>query len=187
VGQEDIMKKLVLLATVLLLVVLIPWASAGDKPDAKMLQEKLDHKIAEMKASGASQSEIDTFTAEFKKKVAAMNEAQFKGNLDAKMIKAEYEKKVAHMKASGASQEDIDAFTADFKKKVVARNNGLASNPPDEKAFMQKVNMKAKEMKAAGASADEINKMVAEAKQKLAEMHAMAEKEGKATITQKIE
>jgi len=183
------MKKLVLFTTVLLVIVstvLIPWASAGDKPDAKMLQEKLDYKIAEMKASGASQSEIDAFTAEFKKKVAAMNEAQLKGNLDAKIIKAEYEKKVAEMKASGASQEDIDAFTADFKK-VVARNNGLASSPPDEKAFMQKVNMKAKEMKAAGASADEINMMVTEAKQKWAEMHARAEKEGKTTLSQKIE
>jgi len=187
VEQEDIMKKLVLLTSVLLLVVLIPWASAQEKPEAKMLQEKLNHKIAEMKASGASQSEIDAFTVEFKKKVAAMKEAQHKGTPDAKMIKEKYEKKVAQMKTSGASQEDIDAFTADFKKKVAVMNNGPVSSPPDEKAFMEQVNKKAKHMKEAGATADEINRMVTEAKQQWAEMNAKAEKEQKRIISRRIE
>ena len=81
------MKKLVLLTSVLFLVFLIPCASAQDKPDAKMLQEKLDKKIADMRASGASQAEIDAFTVEFKNKVAAMNAGQPKSTPDAKMMK----------------------------------------------------------------------------------------------------
>ena len=84
------MKKLVLLTSTLLLVVLIPWASAGDKTDVKIVKNKLNEKIAHMKASGVSQSEIDAFTVEFEKKVSAMNEAQLMSAPDARMIKEKY-------------------------------------------------------------------------------------------------
>ena len=61
------MKRLVLLISVLFLIFFTPGASAQDKPDARMLQEKMNQRIAQMKASGASQDEIDKFTVEFKK------------------------------------------------------------------------------------------------------------------------
>ena len=45
--------------------------SAGIPTDAE-LKAKLDQKVAQMKAEGAPQEEVDRFIAEFEKKVAAM-------------------------------------------------------------------------------------------------------------------
>ncbi len=117
------MKKSVLLVFALLLPFLILAASAQDKPDAKVLQAKLDQKVAQMKASGASQQEIDTFIAEFKKKAEAMHKAQIQGDPDEKAFMEKVNKKAKDMKAAGASDEDIKKMVKEAKSKWEAKKS----------------------------------------------------------------
>jgi DNA-binding transcriptional regulator YhcF (GntR family) len=127
------MKRLVLLVSALFLLFLIPTVLAQDKPDAKMLKEKQDRKIAEMKAAGASQEEINAFIAEFKKKVAAMDKAQTQNTPDEKAFMEKVKQKAVDMKAAGASDDEIKKMVTEAKvkweaKKAKDQNNAQHAN-----------------------------------------------------------
>ncbi len=115
------MKRTVLLVCALLLPLLITAATAGEKPDAKALQAKLDKKVAEMKASGASQQQIDTFIAEFKKKAEAMNTGQVSSTPDEKAFAEKVAQKAKDMKAAGKSDEEIQKMKLEAKQKWQAK------------------------------------------------------------------
>ena len=131
------MKKSALAVLVLFLLCMIPCLSSQDKPDVKMMKEKIAQKVADMKAAGASDEEINQFIEEAKNKIAQMN-ANNGGSVttDEKVLKEKLDQKVAQMKAIGASDEEIKATVMEFKNKVAKMNadngNGVMM---DEKAF----------------------------------------------------
>ena len=98
-----------------------------------MIQEKFDRKVAEMKASGASQDEIDKFTVEFKKKVAAMNNGQSQGSMDEKEFMEKVKQKAMQMKAAGASEDEINKMVTEAKLKWAQMNAKVQKDGQDTK------------------------------------------------------
>jgi DNA-binding transcriptional regulator YhcF (GntR family) len=120
------MKKLGFAVAILSLLFLIPALSAQDKQDVKVLKEKVDQKVAQMKAAGASDEEIKAFILEAKKKIeqlsannngSTMDEKAFKAKVEEKAFKEKLEQKAAQMRAAGASEEEIKKMVTEAKQK----------------------------------------------------------------------
>jgi len=89
---------------------------AQEKPDVKLMKEETAQKVADLKAAGASQEEIDKFVVESKKKIEQING----GNggivvIDEKVLRDKLDLKVAQMKAAGASDDEIKQFVLEAK------------------------------------------------------------------------
>ncbi len=118
------MKKLTMIVSILSLLFLVCGLAAQDKVDAKILKEKMDQKVKQMKASGASVEEVKQFIAEFQKKVATMNAEEAVKSPDQEQFMAKLEKMTKEMKAVGASDEQIKKLTTEVKKKWAETQNG---------------------------------------------------------------
>lgn len=114
------MKKIAYLFPLLILLWAVMGIASHPQADPAVLKAKLDQKVAQMKASGATDEEIKAFVADFKKKVAAIAAADSEGNGTAVMYKKKLDRKIADMKAAGASDEEINKMVMEFKKKVEA-------------------------------------------------------------------
>lgn len=173
------MKRMVLALCVMSLLLMIPALPAQEKPDVKMMKEKITQEVARMKAAGASDEEINKFIAESKKKIEQMKANNGGNGLDDKALKEKLDRKVADMRAAGASDEEIKKAVLEFKSKVEQMKAGNGGNSLDEKAFKEKLDQKVAQMKAAGASDEEINRMVKEAKQRWGEQNSKTQKPDK--------
>jgi DNA-binding transcriptional regulator YhcF (GntR family) len=166
------MKKLGIAVSILFLLCVIPALSAQDKQDVKILKEKVEQKVAQMKAAGASDEEIKAFLLEAKKKIEQVNANS--GAMSEEAFKAKVDQKAAEMRAAGASDDEIKKMATEAKQKwaQMNANNGGNGGAMDEQAFKAKVEEKAAQMKANGASNEEIKKFVTEAKQKWDQQNA---------------
>ena len=179
------MKKIAYLLPLLILLWAVPGMASDPQADPAVLKAKLDQKVAQMKAAGATDEEIKAFVTDFKKKTAAMAAADSNGKpgiaagpaVDPAILKAKMEQKIAQMKADGATDEEIKAFVTDFKKKAAAMAATDSNGNGDMAMYKEKLDRKIADMKAAGASDDEIKKMVTEFKKKVEAEKAKAEKE----------
>jgi lipoate synthase len=70
-----------------------------------------------MKTRGASQEEIDTMIADFKKKTAALDNTE-KTPPEVAALKIEAKQRIAEMKETGASEEEIQKVMAKYKQKI---------------------------------------------------------------------
>ena len=114
------MKKIACLLPLFVLLWAVLGIASAQQADPAVLKAKLDQKVAQMKASGATDEEIKAFIDDFKKKVAAMAAADSNGKDGTAMYKEKLDKKIADMKAAGASDDEIKKMVTEFKKKVEA-------------------------------------------------------------------
>jgi DNA-binding transcriptional regulator YhcF (GntR family) len=178
-SRRNKMKKLGFAVAILSLLFLIPALSAQDKQDVQVLKEKVEQKVAQMKAAGASDEEIKAFILEAKKKIEQLSAGNNGSAMDEKAFQAKIEEKAAKMRAAGASDEEIKKMVTEAKQKWSQQNANGNGNVMDEKAFKEKLEQKAAQMRAAGASEEEIKKMATEAKQKWSEQNSKTQKQNK--------
>jgi hypothetical protein len=89
------MKKIAYLLPLLILLWAVPGMASDPQADPAVLKAKLDQKVAQMKAAGATDEEIKAFVTDFKKKAAAMAAADSNGNGDMAMYKEKLDRKIA--------------------------------------------------------------------------------------------
>jgi DNA-binding transcriptional regulator YhcF (GntR family) len=123
------MKKLTMALSLLSLLFLICGLAAQDKADAKILKEKMDQKVTQMKATGASAEEVKRFIADFQKKVATMNAEEAVKSPNQEIFMAKVDKMTKEMKAVGASDEQIKKLVTDVKKKWAESQDGKVAKP----------------------------------------------------------
>jgi len=173
------MKKFAYAISLLVLFCIAPAFTAGQQQDVGELKAKLEKKVADMRAAGATEAEIQKFVSEFKHKQAAQMAGDSDGKVDSAVLKAKLDKKVAEMKAAGASDDEIKKFVVEFKTKHAAQSVAGSNGSLDEALLKEKLDRKVADMKAAGASDEEIKQMVKEFKKSVAEKKAQLEKKDK--------
>ena len=139
------MRKTLWILTVVAVFVISQIAVSAEIQTDAELKAKLEHKVAQMKAEGASPEEIGKFVGEFEKKVAVkkakhLNKQHKKQEHVMQKVSAletELKKKIKKMKAAGAAEKEINKVIADYRVKIE------------------------KEMKAAGAPETAIKKVIA--------------------------
>lgn len=150
--KELTMQKTLWLLTISLVLVLIQGTAGAGIPTDAELKAKLEQKIAQMKAEGASQQEVDKYVAEFEKKVAVMKAEQKKKQAGQSekvaALEVEMKEKVKAMKSAGASKEEINKVIADYKVKI-DKEIAASSNDSTKKKEKQKSKEKTKK-KATG-------------------------------------